>query len=90
MKTTCSHCKLRDAKININIETRDSNPEWRCFHCYGVEQKIKDTQDWRDKTCKHFANEKGLLRRPDETTTNLINRCKMFLIAHGFNFTEGV
>jgi hypothetical protein len=77
------------AKINTNIGSGDKVPVWRCFHCFGVEQQMTETQDWRDTTCKSFANERGLSRRPEETTTNLVNRCKMFLIANGFNFEIG-
>ncbi len=86
MSTTCEHCRVRQAKINTNISAGDKVPVWRCFHCYGVEQKFKQFQDWRDVRCESFASEHGLIKRPEETIMNLINRCKIFLRSHGFNF----
>jgi len=88
MSITCEHCRVRQAKINTNISavSSDKVPVWRCFHCYGVEQKFKQTQDWRDSKCETFASEHGLVRRQEETIMNLINRCKIFLRSNGFNF----
>jgi len=86
---TCGHCNLREAKINTGISRNPSETVLRprCLNCFYVEQQMSGEQDWRDLDLKSYATENDLTQRPEETKTNLNNRCKIYLAKRGFIFS---
>jgi len=87
---TCDHCNKREAKINTGISRHPEKTilRLRCLKCFYVEQQISETQDWRDVHLKNYAVENDLVKRPEETKTNLNNRCKIYLAKRGFIFHD--
>jgi len=79
--SNCDHCRTRPARTVVN---RGDRQESRCWSCYAVEQRMAGTQDWRDIYQLEYATTHDMVQRPDETPTNLHNRCKRIMMQSGF------
>jgi len=80
MEARCSHCGKRPGRIEHN--------GLKCWLCYGVEQQMAGNEDWRDCFSREYQAKHDMVKRKDETKTNLANRCKLFLAKNGFTFHE--
>ncbi len=80
MEPKCSHCGKRPGRIQNN--------GLKCWLCYGIEQQMAGEQDWRDVFSQEYRAKHDMIQRDNETKTNLVNRCKMFLAKQGFVFHE--
>lgn len=81
MTTNCTHCKTRQARI-----IHDGPKCWRCYY---VEQKMQGNEEWRDTYRQEYMQSHDMVQRPEETPTNLYNRCKRLAMQSGFKINGG-